>query len=260
MIDFITKYEFEELRKCYNNPAYFIEHYIKMDTPMHPNMHLNMYPYINGVISDIQNHQFTIGTVSRQIGITTLIGAYALWSCLFRIDQIVGIFANSTTRSVDILHKIYNMYHYLPEFLSIKTLSANKKMVVFNNGSKIICGSHTNQNFCRGLSLSMAIVDDCSYGDQTSIESFFQSMMPCLAPGSGKLIVTSTPDMSTDYFAKLWNGATDNGVGSVGSNGFKSFLLPWTSVPHRDKDWADHIKSIIGPDKWAREYECSFIP
>lgn len=252
----LTQYEIIELMKCSNDPMYFIETYIANFWSDRHGQY-SLFPCQKEMINNYDSYNYNILLLSRNTGFTTATAAYVLWKILFESYQRVAIFGPSYNFAADILDKI-GMFHFaLPKFLQL-TGKFNKRYVELDNGSCIFIGSFNNFKSTKSQSLSMAVFDTMSFGSQQSITDCYMSIRQQLIP-SGKLIIGSIPDRSDDFFGKLWAVSTNNGVGNISSNGFKSLRITWKDGPvSSDTSFIEAMVKVIGPESFAKEYDCLF--
>jgi len=134
--------------------------------------------------------------------------------------------------------------------------------ISFDNGSRIVA-STTTENTGRGMSLTLAYLDEFAFVPPRIAKEFWTSLSPTLATG-GKCIVTSTPNSDDDTFAQIWHQAVKTvdeygNTSDVGVNGFKGYLAKWDQHPDRDQEWKDEEQGRIGEERFRREHECEFI-
>lgn len=260
-----TKAELEELKKCYdpvNGPYHFITNYIYIQHTTKGRMKLALYDYQIELLKSYHNSRKNINLISRQMGKSTVAGAYLLWYAMFVSDSTILVASNKHTGALEIMQRIRFAYESIPDFIRAGVVAYNKKSIEFDNGSRIISQT-TTENTGRGLSISLLYLDEFAFVRTNIADDLWTSLSPTLATG-GKCIITSTPNTDEDMFAKLWNGAIDcydehGNATKLGKNGFSSFLAIWDSHPERDIDWANRERAAIGDERFAREHECRFV-
>jgi len=57
-----------ELRKCSQDPIYFIKKYCKIEHPLHGIIPFDLYPYQEDLIKSFLENRFTLALCSRQLG------------------------------------------------------------------------------------------------------------------------------------------------------------------------------------------------
>lgn len=260
-----TQKQVDELTKCMDpdtGPLYFITNFIYVQHPKDGNIQLKPYDFQIGLLEAYHKHRKSIAMISRQMGKSTIAGAYLLWYAMFNPDSMVLIASNKHDGALEIMHRIRHAYECLPNHIRAGVLSYNKKSIEFDNGSRIIAQT-TTENTGRGLSVSLIYLDEFSFVEPRIAKELWTSISPTLATG-GKIIITSTPNIDEDQFAQIWFGAnlTTDEYGNeteTGVNGFKAYFADWKAHPDRDEKWAKEQIEDLGTDKFAREHLCKFI-
>ncbi len=86
----------QELIRCKQDPVYFCKKYYMIQHPTKGRVHFNLYPFQESVLRLFLKNKFSIVNKSRQLGISTLSSAYALWLMLFHTDKNVLCIATKT--------------------------------------------------------------------------------------------------------------------------------------------------------------------
>ena len=257
-----TKTQIEELAKCAMEPQYFITEYVWIQHPTKGRMKFDLFDYQRELLNAYHDHKYSIALISRQMGKSTAAAAYLLWYAMFNSDQTILIAAHKYSGAQEIMQRIRFGYELLPNFIRAGVTSYNKGSIEFDNGSRIIAQA-TTENTGRGLSISMAYLDEFAFVRPTIAREFWTALSPTLSTG-GKCIITSTPNQDDDQFAQIWREAnkTQDAYGNekeTGKNGFKAYSADWTAHPDRDQDWADEEQGKIGEERFRREHLNEFI-
>ena len=77
----------QELIKCKQDPVYFCKKYYMIQHPTRGRVRFTLYPFQESVLRLVLKNKFNIINKSRQLGISTLSSAYALWLMLFHSDK-----------------------------------------------------------------------------------------------------------------------------------------------------------------------------
>ena len=77
----------QEFIKCAQDPVYFMKKYYMIQNPKLGRIKFNLYPFQEKVLRHMQNEDYLIINKSRQLGISTLCSAFALWMMLFQKDK-----------------------------------------------------------------------------------------------------------------------------------------------------------------------------
>lgn len=248
-----TPEQVRELKRCSEDPIYFIKKYARIQHPTRGAINFELYDYQEGMINDFVNNRYTIVLSARQTGKSTVAAIYLLWYAMFHFDKTILIAANKNANAMEMIHRIRYAYENLPMWLKpgITDDGWNKHSVGFDNKSRIV-STATSENAGRGMSISLLFLDEFAFVNPSIQEEFWTSISPTLSTG-GSCIIASTPNGDMNLFAQLWRGAV------VEANGFKAIRVFWDQPPGRDAKWKEEEMSKVGERKWMQEYECEFL-
>jgi hypothetical protein len=254
--------ELKELARCTLSPEHFIRTYCYIQHPTKGKMKLNLFNYQEGLIDSYHNYRYSISLMPRQTGKSTCAAGYLLWYAMYNPDSTILIAAHKYAGAQEIMQRIRYMYEFCPDFARQGVVSYNKGSIEFDNGSRIVAQA-TTDNTGRGMSITLAYLDEFAFVKPRIAQEFWTSLSPTLSTG-GKCIITSTPNMDDDQFAQIWKQAnkTVDEYGNeteVGINGFKSYKVHWSEHPDRDDAWAAEERNKIGDERFRREHEVEFI-
>ena len=257
-----TPEQLTELAKCLADPKYFMTEHCYIQHPTKGRMKFELFDFQRGLVDCYHDNRYSIAMLARQMGKSTAAGGYLLWYAMFIPDQTILIAAHKYSGAQEIMQRIRFAYETLPDYLRAGVTSYNKGSLEFDNGSRIIAQA-TTENTGRGLSISLAYLDEFAFVRPTIAREFWTSLSPTLSTG-GKCIITSTPNQDDDQFAQIWREACKNidefgNETKLGKNGFAHYLSKWDSHPDRDQDWADVEQGKIGEERFRREHNCEFI-
>jgi Terminase large subunit, T4likevirus-type, N-terminal len=249
----------QEMMRSASDPVYFIRNHMYIQHPTKGRVKFELFDYQVELVKAYHENRFSINLCSRQLGKSTCAAGYLLWYAMFVPDSTILIAAHKFTGAQEIMQRVRFMYENLPNYLRAGTTSYNKGSIDFDNGSRIV-SSTTTENTGRGMSLTLVYLDEFDFLKPRIAAEFWTSLSPTLSTG-GKCIITSTPNNEDGQFANLWNGANKtidefgNDTG-IGVNGFKAVKFIWSHHPDRDQKWADEELSKIGEEKFRREHLC----
>lgn len=263
--ELFTEEQIKEFMLCADpdtGPEYFLSNYFYIQHPVKGRMLYDPFDYQKRLVDTYHNYRFSISLMPRQTGKSTTAAGYLLWYAMFIPDSTILIAAHKYTGSQEIMQRIRYAYESVPNFIRAGAVSYNKGSIDFDNGSRII-SSTTTENTGRGLSISLLYCDEFAFVRPTIAREFWTSISPTLATG-GKCIITSTPNSDEDQFAILWKGANKcideyGNQTRVGQNGFRAFRSYWKEHPDRDEAWAAQQRQQLGDERFRREMDCEFI-
>jgi len=251
----------QELKKCSENAAYFINKYCQIQHPILGSIAFDLYPYQKTMLDTYQINKQVIVLASRQVGKSQVSGAYLLWYAMFHFEKTILIASNMNANAMEMIYRIKFMYERVPHWLKpgLTDDGYNKHAIGFDNGSRII-STATSENSGRGLAISLLFLDEFAFVRDTVQGAFWTSMAPTLATG-GSCIITSTPNGDSNLYAQLWRGANIplTADSEIGTNGFIPIHIRWDEPPGRDAEFMEKEKAKIGDIKWLQEYETQFL-
>ena len=257
-----TEEQLLELALCTQDPKHFMKEHCFIQHPTQGRMKFALYDFQEELVDTYHNNRYSISMLARQTGKSTCAAGYLLWYAMFNPDQTILIAAHKYSGASEIMQRIRFAYETLPDFIRAGVTAYNKGSLEFDNGSRIVAQS-TTENTGRGLSISLAYLDEFAFVRPNIAKEFWTSLSPTLATG-GKCIITSTPNMDDDQFAQIWRDANKNqdehgNETKQGINGFAHYLASWEVHPDRDWEWAEIEQGKIGEERFRREHNCEFI-
>ena len=251
-----------ELAKCMADPKYFMMEHCWIQHPTKGRMKFGLFDYQKELVDTYHNYRYSIALISRQMGKSTAAAGYLLWYAMYNPDQTILIAAHKYSGAQEIMQRIRFAYETLPDYLRSGAVSYNKGSIEFDNGSRIVAQA-TTENTGRGLSISLAYLDEFAFVRPNIAREFWTALSPTLSTG-GKCIITSTPNQDDDQFAQIWRQSQKmfdefGNETSVGVNGFRGYSADWTKHPDRDDAWARIERGKIGDERFRREHLNEFI-
>lgn len=222
--------------------------YVKIQHPIRGTIPFLTYPFQDRAVADFGKHRKNIVLKSRQMGITTLVAAYALWLMIFHEDKEIMCLSITQETSKAIVTKVRFANDNLPSWLKVKEVTDNQLSLRLANGSQIKAVSSAGTSG-RSSALSLLIIDEAAFID--GVAEIWLSAQNTLSTG-GKAIILSTPNGVGNFFHQKWKEALD------GQNDFNMINLPWHLHPERDQVWRDEQTKLLGPKGAAQECDCEF--
>lgn len=278
-----TQERLDEYERCANDPDYFIYKYFRVRTLDEGVVGFKMWGFQQRLLHAIHENRFTATLFPRQSGKTTVVAAYFLHTVLFNKDKYIGILANKKDLAIDILSRIQLAFELLPKWLQQGIKVWNKTSIMLENGCKIEAHA-TSGASVRGKSFNIMLLDEFAHIENNLAEKFWTSTFPAASAGeTSKIIIVSTPN-GINLFQEIWSKAklapVELQVKYLPEDQAKEFLkvsklnepidkdwnqfvpceVHYTEHPDRCKpEWAEKMISMIGPDRFAQEFECEFL-
>ena len=258
----LTQEQILELAKCMQDPKYFMTEHCWIQHPTKGRMKFGLFDFQKELVNTYHNFRYSIALISRQMGKSTAAAGYLLWYAMYNPDQTILIAAHKYAGAQEIMQRIRFAYETLPDYLRSGAVSYNKGSIEFDNGSRIVAQA-TTENTGRGLSISLAYLDEFAFVRPNIAREFWTALSPTLSTG-GKCIITSTPNQDDDQFAQIWRQSQKmfdefGNETDVGVNGFRGYSADWKAHPDRDEDWASVERGKIGEERFRREHLNEFI-
>jgi hypothetical protein len=182
---------------------------------------------------------------ARQVGLSWLIGAYALWKAQYFEGSVVLIFSQGQGEASALLGKIHSIWDNLPEHLKEPIGLDNSTTIEFPAMKSKIIALPSTEKAGRSETASLVIQDEADFHE--NIESNFAAVKPTIDAG-GQLIQISTVNKKKmlSLFKEIYRNARKHGEEikeHAKHNGFVSKFFSWKVRPARDQDWYDRIAS-----------------
>lgn len=239
----------EQYKICAMNAQYFMKKYCLIQHATKGKIPFILYPFQEKTITEFIENRYNIVLKSRQLGLSTLVAAYALWRMIFKPDFQVLVIATGKETAKNLITKVRIMYQNLPRWLRVQATEDNKMSLILENGSRIVAVSSAPER-ARSEALSLLVIDEAAFIDK--IDDIWTASQQTLATG-GDCIVLSTPNGMGNWFHSMWIGAEE------GENGFNWLKLHWSVHPERDQAWRDEQDIKLGKRKASQECDADFL-
>jgi hypothetical protein len=247
-----TEEQILELKKCTEDPVYFVDNYCYIVTLDHGIQPFKLWDCQKEKIKTIHENRKVILMEGRQQGKTQSSVAYILWYTLFQEAKTVAILANKETAAREAMSRYQMMYENLPIWMQQGIKVWNKGDIELENGSKVFTAATTISGI-RGKSVNLLYIDEAAIIPNNIADAFFTSVYPVISSGkTTKILITSTP-LGYNHFWKFWNDAENK------RNDFVPLFIPYWKIPGRDEKWAEEQKRLLGELKYNQEVLCTFL-
>jgi hypothetical protein len=239
----------EEYKKCLVDPMYFMKKYVKIQHQTRGIIPFELYEFQEETLQDFIDNDRNIVLKSRQMGISTLVSAYALWTMIFNPGKNVLILSTVQNTSKETVSKIRLANNNLPSWLKVPTVEDNRLSLKFKNESRVLAASSAADS-ARGFSAYLLVMDECAFIDNA--EEVWTSAQQTMATG-GRAILLSTPNGVGNFFHQMWVDA------EAKKNTFKTTRLKWDRHPERDQSWRNRQTDELGPKRASQECDTEFL-
>ena len=166
---FANNQQLQDFIKCCDPKTgylYFMDNYFYIQHPTRGSMLYHPWDYQKRLIETYHNYRYSISLMPRQSGKSTSAAGYLLWYAMFVPDSTILIAAHKYSGAQEIMQRIRYAYESVPDFIRAGSTSYNKGSIDFDNGSRIVSAT-TTENTGRGMSISLLY---CLDGDTTVVK------------------------------------------------------------------------------------------
>lgn len=237
-----TKEELDDYVKCMEDPIYFASKCYLMSAEGGL-MQVTLRDYQIDYINHLKENRFSIFLSCRQSGKSTTTAIYCLWVMLFNTDKNGLILSKSGPAGQDLLHKIKDMYLYLPYHLKIGTMKWNQNSISFDNNSQIATESFS-PTAGLGKTINFLILDEFAWCNPNEVELFYNNIIPTVTTISDSNVCIMSTQNGFNLFYKLWTAAIKK------KSVYAPFKVDWWQVPQwnpKTKKWERRT------DAWKQE-------
>lgn len=259
-----------EVDRCTKSVLYWMENYLYTIKPQagaaHHTTKFDPYPFqaefaraiergrslpVDFDLASTSDRRHHIISKSRQLGLTTELGAIALHAAQFRGYEFIPLVSQKEKDAqLWFEEKIMFPYQRQPDWLKRPWLNGirSKEMVTFSNGSQIIPQSSTAFTG-RGAAATLLLVDEAATIQRAKLWiDLYASCKPTVTVG-GQIIVNTT-----HHCARRSDLADLVEAARAGQNTYKFWDMPWHLVPGRTKEWLERERMDMPYHLFASEY------
>ena len=241
--------QISEIVRCGKDPVYFMNKYLKIQHPLKGLIPFKTYEFQDDCVKEFNDYRFNIILKSRQLGLSTLVAAYAVWQSVFYKDKNVLIIATKLAVAQNFIRKVKTYIKSMPNWLLVPVVTANnKQQVEFSNGSQIKAVP-TSEDAGRSEALSLLIVDEAAF--VRNFDELWMGLYPTLSTG-GRAILLSTPNGVGGQYHEIYTKSLRK------ENEFNPIKLMWDVHPERGEDWFNKETKNMSQKQVAQELLCDF--
>ncbi len=214
-----------------------------------------LWDFQRDLLHEWQQYRLNVNLKARQLGISWLMTAFALWLVNFFDNITILCISKSQEKAYDLIKKIKFMYDRLPPHLKKEMNERNAGSLGFvgdegGDGSRIIALPSTPGSAV-GYTATLVLLDE--WGEQDYAEELFSAYKPTIDMG-GRLIGIGTGNAVGSFYHEICMQAM------AGENGFHFRFLGWDLRPGRDQDWYDRTKKgYPNQQEWFRMYPANVV-
>lgn len=181
---------------------------------------------------------------ARQLGISTLAEAYALYVAMERHGNVLVI-SKTGDDSKDFGRKALIIYDNLPESMQRPILTRNTEQISFVGGGRILLRAPT-EHAGRSTANTLVIVDEAAF--QQWAAKNYKAYRPTISAG-GQLLIISTANGASGWFHNFYWAAR------AGKMPYKAVFIGVFARPDRDQEWYAREEAAFQgvPDEFHQE-------
>jgi len=216
-------------RQYAQNPSLFFSECVKIPAGNNLNS-LNgrapfeLFDYQQQTLDTIINNRYVIVLKARQLGLTTLMMAYAFWMIMFRPGSNIVLVSRSQTAANSALEIVNFMYNFLPEWVKVRgpkmeADAATHHLYRFNDGMMSQITSYAaTRTVAAGQTASLVLWDEAALAEYQ--DDALRTLLPTTDAG-GSMVIFSTARGGHNAFARLYKDA------EAKENAFVPVFHPW---------------------------------
>lgn len=207
----------DKLRKIVADPVLWVKYFVKIvdkngkKVPFIPTYHQKLLAKNFG--------KFNIICKSRQLGITSWAIAYSLYLTHTRPDTVCMLMSYSLDTVDIVFKKLKAMYEDLDPSVKIKDVANNRKELILENRSRIVCCVCGSKDAARGSTLRYVHLTEVSSMDDEKLKNQLVAIEAALRPDSECVLESTSKGMN--YWFELWQRAVN------GESQYKPFFFSW---------------------------------
>ena len=184
---------------------------------------------------------------ARQLGLTWMTAAYALWRANFRKNELVVVISAKEDLAIEFLDRVKFMFDRLPDFMKAMVYKRSGTELAFGEASRDAMGNvvlggldstiksiPSTPDAGQSKTISLLVMDESALNRYC--REIWSAAKPTLEHAGGQAIIISNPTK----IAPGWPWTRDLYKGSMrGENEFKRIFLNWECVPGRGSGFLD---------------------
>jgi hypothetical protein len=234
-----TRY-LREVHKCRKSFAYFCGSYCRILADGGAGgawVPFALWPQQRRVARLLQENRLLVVLKARQLGLTWLVLAFALWLLLFHPIATVLLFSRRDDEAVELLAgRLRGMYDQLPGWLKARAFAVdNGHEWALSSGSRALAFPTTAGD---SYTATLAVVDEADLCPD--LDRLMRAVKPT-TDGGGRMVLLSRADKAQPQsaFKRIYTAARQ------GLTGWVPVFLPWSARPERTPAWYEAQRSDI---------------
>jgi len=249
----------QEQQRIKADTEYFIENYVYIEDRDSEQLAVpfNLWDGQKRTLKEIITERLNIILKARQLGLTWLVLAYAVWCMVFHPGYMVVALSRGEDEAKELARRIGFICKHLPEWMIRHKRDKVEGIPYYDDTTSVITIYHPNgepsifKSFTaapdsgRSFTANLVILDEWAF-QQWAREIWTAAYPTINRPTGGKLIGLSTIERGS-LFEDIWTASKE------GNNTFNRIFLGWDTDPRRTREWYEQTKKDLG-DATSAEY------
>lgn len=239
----------DEIKRCAMSFHYFCHKYVKIAHPKKGLLPFITFKYQRRVINDYEKYRFSIIRKFRQGGLTTVTVLWAMWRCLFKLDETLMVVSKTDREAIAAGEIVKRGLEELPKWMQPDMSKNNDHQKIFmDTGCKLF---FYTPEAARGRAITYLIVDEAAFIQQMA--SFWNDIFPTISTG-GNVIVVSTVNGVGNWYEETYHAAERE------ENDFHIIDLHYDEHPeYQDPKWVEIMRAQLGEKGFQQEVLGDFL-
>lgn len=239
-----------EIIKCAESFHYFCHKYVKIIHPKKGLLPFITYGYQRRVIDQYDDHRFCIISKFRQGGLTTVTVLWAMWRCLFKLDEVMMVVSKTDREAIAAGEIVKRALEELPKWMQPDLSKNNDHQKIFQDtGCKLFFYS---PEAARGRSITYLIIDEAAFIQ--GMDKFWNGIMPTVATGGNVIVISTVNGVSGlgGWYYTMYEDAKK--PADDGGNNFHIIDLDyWENPEYNNEAWVKLLRNTLGEQGFAQE-------
>jgi len=241
----------DEIRRCEESFFYFVDNYCSIqDRKTKQAIPFKLWPGQAKVAPKLFLALYLLILKARQLGLTWLVAAYALWRAIFHFEELIVIISAKEDLAIEFLDRVKFIFDRLPVFMKPHVMKRTTTELHFGIESKdskgnvkieglnsVIKSIPSTPDAGQSKTITLLILDESALNRYC--KEIWSAAKPTLEHAGGQAIIISNPSKDKPG----WGWTRDLYIDSMkGLNEFQRLFLNWECVPGRGPGFLESQK------------------
>jgi hypothetical protein len=258
----------EELDACKDSCAHFIKNWVYIEDKDKAGSEegiatkFAMWPLQAEALATFMVERLLVILKARQLGVTWLALAYAVWRLLFQAGYtVVALSKKEDPDAKELVRRVSFILQHLPVWMCMERTQENKealkrysgptweattlKVTIYHPGQEpsVFTSMAAAADSGRSFTANLVLLDEWAY--QQWAAEIFDSAYPTINRPTGGQVIGLSTNKRGSFFEAICKRFEDFG--------FVRIFLPWWTDPRRTKEWYEASKKAL-PHSYRQEY------